>query len=649
MTRAERIAVWRARIRRAQEQRKRFFEGTGTEGLADWVPGCDFGIKAYRGSTKPTWWCEEDIWCEVNKTKAAVRAALPALLYTNPEFKVWPTAMDDPATAYARSQAKALWLNHTYRETSGNTHVRVAIQNAFFSLGVVKGGYLCHFEDDVDRGVWKKDEAGNYVIGPDGDPELERGKYLTDEDGEKIRDEYGVPILHPGKLQKEKWFIEAVDPRMMLFDVASGVDFMQHRWVIEEWLRPLEQVKNDPRFSPAVRKRLTASESVNGPASQRKSPFGNPNTNDAQHEAVESDEAMLRGYDIYDFETGEYLVLPECGVETGDNEEFMLVDDQPPGMEHGPYRFLKFTEDVGTEWYPVPDAIDMALAQQRYSLLESQMAIHREHTKTRYKVLEGTFQGEGIDPEEEMAKAAHGPDGTFLRVTNMGGIEPLNKAPLDNSFFQAVGNIAADFNEVAGMPGETRGVADADTATQASILATSAELRANDRRDNQVQTFLSDIGRMLLMSGQANAELDTITMEKIQAAVGEIPFRAVVLSPEELQGEFEVEIAVGSQMAKNDPRTLQMLAALLAQIGQNPVIGLMPGLVRRYLDGLGIDQNLADEVFNASLQFLQSQMQPAQPETAAASPGQQLQAMLTGGVGSAAGGAATGAPQNQYQ
>lgn len=648
MTIAEQIAVDRARIRYAKEKRTAFFEGTGNEDEGKWQPGCNFAIKAYRGDTRPKWWCDEDIWVEVNKVKAAIRAALPALLYSNPEYKVWPSATDTEQDAYERAKAKSLWLNHVYRETNGNAHVRNAIQNAFFSLGVIKAGYLCDFEDSPQRGEFARTENGEYILDENGDPTLEQGEFLTDEKGEIIRDADGIPVLHPGTICKEQWFIQAVDAAMMLFDVDSGPDFYQHRFVIEEWVRPLEQVKADPRFPKSKRDKLVSTGNIRSSNTQRKDIFvksENDSVMESDNVAIEKDEARLRGYDIYDFEKNELRVLPEGGV--GDeNEEYLLRRTIPAGQEHGPYRVLKFTEDAGLEFYPIPDAIDMARVSQEYNITRSQMAIHREHTKTRFMEIEGAYNGEGINADDERAKWAHGPDGVSIRVSAPNMVLPAPKPQLDNSFMQAVPNIAADFNEVGGMPGESRGVADADTATQASILATGAEMRANDRRDNQVNTFLNEIGRMLLMSGQANAELDTLTMEKIEAATGQIPFKPVKLTPEELTGEFEVEVEIGSTRPKNDPRVIQQILSFMAAFGQTPGIGLIPSVVRRLLDGMGLDAKAADEIFDAAKAILQSQQAPqGSPEAPAGPQGQVLPDALMGQM-NAAGGAYTGAPTN---
>ena len=645
MTKKERLDVWRSRIRYAQDKRDEFFEGCGEEGQPNWVPGVDFAISVYRGQSKPKWWSDEDPWVHIGKLKSAIRAAVPSLLYSNPKFRVYPAQVDienGVDVSYQRAKAKELWLNHIWQEANGNQHARVGINNAFFALGVIKSGWLQHFQDSEERGELAVDEAtGEYILGADGDPVLEKGKFLLDERREKIRDEFGFPVLHPGKLTKEKWFLEVVDPRMMLFDTESGPDFFQHRFVIEEWVRPLADVKNDSRFSPAVRKRLVASESIHGKEQRGYFEKVNARGDGTSERAIQEDEDRIRGYDIYDFQNQRYMVLPESGVTGADeNEDFLLDGPMPAGMEHGPFRFLKFTEDVGAEWYGVPDAIDMARVNQEYNITRSQMMIHREHTKTRYLVKDGTFTGEGTDAEEEMAKAAHGPDATFLRVTDTNGIQPMPKAQLDSSFAQAIPNISLDFNEVGGMPGESRGVADADTATQASILASGAELRNNDRRDNQVQTWLCEVARCLLISAQQNMTMDSVVVDKIIEETGVAPFRAVKLTPEELLGEFEVTVEVGSTMLKSDPRTQTQLLNLVTAVAQNPWIARVKGLMRRALDGINLDPVIAEELAMMADQAVAAEAGPPAPA------GQQIGETVMGGLGNAAAGAPTGAPIN---
>lgn len=623
--------------------RARFFEGD------DVYPGANFAISAYRGRLKPDWWCSEDPWVNVNKVKSAVRSALPSLLYSNPKYRCTPNEPEMIQTpqgvldvSFAKSKAKQAWLNQVFKNTNGLKHARVALLNSFLSYGVAKVGYRPNFEDDDKRGVFELDEAGNFILDEMGDPVLERGEYLTDENGEPVRDEDGIPIPHPGRLQKETWFVEACDPFTLLFDPDGGPDFNTHRYVVEEWNRPLEDVRRDPRFKPSARRNVAPTSYADADP-KRDNPNNLPSWSSAvkgtTNQAVYDDSARVKGYDIYDFEEGRYMVIADDGNgQHPQNDVFLLDDPIPAGIFHGPFVFLKFTEDSGSNWYPIPDAIDMALVNQEYNITRSQMMIHREHTKTRYLETPGAFEADDANPEEERAKFLHGPDGTLIKVRDQNAILPAPKAQLDGSFFAAVPNIAADFNEVGGMPGEARGVADADTATQASILATGAEIRNNDRRDNQVQAFLSEIGIKLLQSAAANAEMAMRVLEDTEQ--GPMFFE---ITPDMLTGDVDVDVSIGSMLPKNDPRALSMLIQYLTALGQNPMIGQIKGLVERALDGLSIDPGLADEVVKVATAAQQAQM-GAGP--AGGGDVTQVLGQLLGGQPNAQGGASTGAPLN---
>lgn len=641
MTKAEKVAIWRNRIETAKAFRQEFRDGEDPD---NGCYGSQFARDAYNGKTKPAWWSPKDPWVNVNKVKSAIRAGVPSLLYSNPRFKVTPRRpiLNDQGVdvSWNRARAQSEWLTTTWQESHGNQHARNAITNAYLGFGALKAGYCPSFKDDEKRGVFALNENGDFILGPDGIPELERGEYATDEDGNIVFDEDGLPVLHPGEIQSELFFVDNIDFDNFLFDVSSGSDFFNHRFVIEEWSRPLKQVREDPRFVRSRRKRVNATHTIDMERMEGGSPWGHTRP-EIFTSAVEEDEGLVRGYDIYDFENKEYLVLPDLASDTKTNNEFLMEDDLPAGTDHGPYRFLKFTESDGDKWYPIPDAIDMALVNQEYNITRSQMMIHREHTKTRYLETPGAFDVEGSNADEERAKFIFGEDGVLIRVSDPTAIQPAPKAQLDASFFQAIPNIAADFNDIAGQPGEARGVADADTATQASILATGNELRNSDRRDNQVQTFLAEVGKMLLRSARANAENDLFL--KVQTRDGKQPFVFARVDREVLEGDYDVEVEIGSTLPTNDPRAIQQLITYLQALGQNPGLGMYPGLNARVIDSLNLDPVLAEEIAQISQQILQQQNQSQGEQSGAV--GQQLLDQVVGG-GSAAMGAPTGAPAN---
>lgn len=597
----DKVAIWRRRIEVAAEVRD-------DEKNRVW----DKNLMAFRGDLRPpkSVWSEEDPWISVELVHSSIRAAIPTLLYNNPKWSIEPkkpefqmAPMQDPATgqevqqmvdvSWEKARSKELWLEHVWKETEGNLQVRLAISAGFLALGAVRVGYAPDFADDELRGEIDYDDDGNPIIGRDGLPRLRKGEYLYDEKGEIVMDEdTGMPVPHPGKLQREKFFVEWVNWENLLFDPEGGNNFKNHRYVVEEWCRPLDHVKNDPRFPAHIRKKVKAS------PKERNETGALAATYDATRgdiEAVRYDEERVRGWDIYCFESNRYYVLCEEveGAET--NDVFLLDQKMPEGYEHGPFVFLKFNEDPG-KWYPRTDAEAMAKIELEYNLTRSQMAMHRNQSRTRYFEVKGAGFDDDAGGEIEKAKFAHGPSGTLVKVRSADGVVPARKDAMDGSYFVTIPNIKEDFREVAGQPGENVGVADADTATQASLMAASADVRNSDRRDNLVQNFLRGIAAKLLQVAQANTT--QVEWVKVRRQEGEpAPFDFVQINPEELDGEFEVNITVGSTQPKNTTNRIAMYERIVTMISQNPHIAASPELVKRLFEAIDLtDEKLIREV-----------------------------------------------------
>lgn len=607
---AESVNVWRKRIKIAQEVRDKEKQ--------IW----DKNLLSYRGKLKPDEriWCPEDPWVSVELVHSSIRASIPSLLYSNPGWTVYPRKpmiemgpggeMIDMSWENARS--KELWLDSVWRETRGNEHVRVAMISAFLAFGAVKVGYSPDFEDCDTRGEYAYDDNGDLIPTGDTDEDgnelykLEQGDYLRDEEGEPYYDDdTGLHVLDPGLLQREHFFVEWVPWDNLLFDPEGGNNFKNHRYVIEEWCRPLDHVRYDPRYNPRLRLQVRAATSVRQElfrAGESSSPDGAQEPLDVEA-AANVDEERVRGWDIYDFEERRMMVLVEETPGSRVNDEYLLDTSIPEGVEHGPFCFLKWNEDPG-RWYPKTDAEAMAKIELEYNLTRSQMLTHRNQSRGRYlETMNGGFAGED-GGELERQKFVSGPSGTVVKVKSPDGITPARKDALSGDFFQSIPNIRLDFAEVAGQPGEARGVADADTATQASLLAANADVRNNDRRDNLTQQFLIDIGTKLLQSAQAHAS-QVQWIKVAQKPDDPHPFEFKEVTPEDLDGEFDCGVVMGSTQPRNSAARVQLYERIILMIAQNPHIAASPTLMRRMFEAIDLkDEQLISEITNIGQQAL---------------------------------------------
>lgn len=635
----EKVPLWRRRIERSREKRDTVIRDVVEKNLA---------ATFSENGLKPHWWDEEDIWVNVPMIFATIRAEIPNLLYQNPQYSVNPrrpvmATEVDPQTgepvqrdlSWERAQGSEEWLNHWFKASDGKQQTRLAILWAFLWYGVVKVGYTPSFEQDKRMGVVDVDDDGNLTVGADGLPVLESGDWLRDQDG-KVVFSNGMPVPAPAPSGREEFFLESIDPRMMLHDPEGGEDIERHRWVAEEWVKPVWEVQDDERFPQHLRSKIKASETVEtaGDRSGKKLLTWGA-THDEQIE--QGDEGMVRGYDIYDRVERRYYVLTHDPIPNTD-DVFLLDEPVRDGIHKcNPYVFLKYNERVG-DWYPITEVETMRPSAEEYSMLRSQMAIHGESAKPR--IIEGMNAFYTEDADEEREKFSHGKAYAMIKA-NPEKLQNYQPPQLDQSFYAREGIVRGTFDQIAGASAAQRGAAVADTATEASIIAQGSETRANDRRDNLIQKFLADIGYKLASSGRVHAS-DTIYVRSSRRGHAD---QFLAIEPLALQIEADVDIVVGSTMAKNDPRVVGQIIQVVQAVGQTPHILLVEPLVERLLDGMNLDPHLAGELKKLGEQMIAAQQQ--QEQGAGADQNQQeLGGDLPTGIANAMGGAPTGAMLN---
>lgn len=606
------VSIWRSRIARAKAKRQ--------DSLKIWQRG----VEMYCGKHYDSIGDMAGDHVVVNKIFASVRAALPSLIFSRPHFYVRERkailAQDETGALVDISRDRALakenWLNYRYKEGNGHFQVRLSVLSSFFALGAVKVGYTPVFQDNKRRGEFDLDEEGNFLMVQDdktGDivPALSQGDYMRLDDGSIIYDDDGVPLLEPARIPgKGEYFIEWVPPENFLFDPEGKNDFRQHRWIIEEWVRPLREVRNDPLFKHA--KQVQGTEMLGAKPADDNDPNNlkvstqlfKDGMQAKDSDAVTEDETRVRGYEIWDFEKNEVLVLVESPPTGSDVNDFFLRREKiPQGIEHGPYVFLKFNEVPG-RWEPYPDVAAMVPLQEEYNEARTRLLTHARRSDRKYIQLEGTFED-----ETELDHFKNGGDMSVSTVTNLQGLAPVPMAPMDPANRDHFFVLNNDFNEVAGQGFEQRGVAESESATAASIMESRSQVRENDRRNNIVHDFIRDIGRKMLQAGQVYAS------EEEWIAIGDPDsqdpwdFQGII-NPQMLEGEFEVGIEVGSMLPRTTAVERQQLSQLMVTLAQNPLIMASRFLMDRLFQTFEIrDNRMLDELVQIGQQMLQAEQQ----------------------------------------
>jgi hypothetical protein len=512
----------------------------------------------------------------INKIFPFIRSQLPTLMFSLPHFSVnSDRGAIDPAVADAREHL----TNFLFSKDDGNFGVRMSILSAFLAFGCVKVGYTPTFIDNPKAGEYETDGDGNLIIESqtaNGDlvPKLARGEFMRDGNGNIIFDDDGLALLHPaGITTEEDFFVRWVPYSLMLFDPEGNNDFRTHRWVAEEWVRPTEEVKRDPLLKNASK--LEPSEFVMAARgslgdSQDQPPLGiDVEGVDAllQTESVERDKGRTRGWTIYDFEKKEIRVVvntSQQGTGTPKLDRYIRESPMPPemwdrGPKHGgPFHFLTYNESPG-DWASITDVEILLPLQDEMNLQRSKISTHLRRADRKYVYEEGF-----IDDEREWNKLLGGGDLSFAKVANKDLVRALEQAPMDNAIFAALPNTNADFDELGGS-GETRGVARADSATQAAVLENRQQVRESDRRDNIIRAHLISIASGLLKSVQANMTLPMNVRVADPKHPAAYAFNGTV-QPGDVVGDFDISIDVSSMQPRTNPVYRQQVLSLMQQV-----------------------------------------------------------------------------------
>lgn len=289
-------------------------------------------------------------------------------------------------------------------------------------------------------------------------------------------------------------------------------------------------------------------------------------------EEVKAEKAGDKGATIYDvwhrLSRKRYIFL-EGEDEPVKEEEF------PKWCETFPCVVMAFNE-VPDKALPVCDGamIESQIREKNY--IRSQQVMHRRRFNRKYAV-----ENNAMNPEE-ISKFEANVDGSLIKVNDQNKIpQPIQDAPLPADVYQVEARIDQDIARLTGAQEIQRGAAmlREQTATEASIMDQRLQLRTSERQD-VVENTIQDVIRILAKIIQC--EYDFPHYAQIVGEDGVPQMRSY--TKEELFGEFDIEIHVGSMLPVN--RQLMIRQAenafnLLFGKGFND-----PELARNYLEAL---------------------------------------------------------------
>ena len=275
---------------------------------------------------------------------------------------------------------------------------------------------------------------------------------------------------------------------------------------------------------------------------------------------------MVKVWKIWDLRTKKRYIWPDSG-------EKFFVDGKPFNVL--PFADLRFHERMN-KWYPVPPIFNWISPQDELNETREMQRVHRKRMYRRY------LKSPSIT-DEQMGELEDGGDGAYIEGKD-GDIVPVPDAPLDRAIDLNVPQTREDFREITGVSGDQRGVTDTETATQANIVESRAQIREDFGR-TQVANYLAQIASIALLTIRENMALPIwvkTSVDPFSPAIADETARVVGLwtqiQAEELGDyNFDVMVDVASLSPLGEEQKRNKFFQGLAVLGNPQFSGLLLG------------------------------------------------------------------------
>jgi hypothetical protein len=376
----------------------------------------------------------------VNMIFAIGRSIVPRVYFRNPRVIVTPR---QPGM-YLQAKVQEKVDNIIIQEMGVKQAMKATCLDAYlYGTGVIKRGYDSEFGFDPESA----EDSGGALSG---DTQMSRSG------GEKI--EYNSSI-------RSGWpWVMRINPKQ--FVVPWGArDIQSAPWVAHQIIRPVEDVKNDPKYAKSVAKQVTGSLS-RLPAAHESTTFKN-----------EPGMSYVRLWEIYDGKTGRLYVLAD-GM-----DKYLYDDDDPFSSSGFPFHGVVFNSDEDHFW-GISDCRN--IEPQQLELLEVKTAEQRHR---KLALLRFLYNDSAIE-DEEMAKFLDNDiESTGIGIKVKGdlnaAIMPIQPhVPQDYRIIAE--SIRQDMRELTGFSRNQLGEYDTSsrrTATEAAYVAQAVGIRVDERRD----------------------------------------------------------------------------------------------------------------------------------------------------------------------
>ena len=551
-------------------------DGKLDDGVQWWLHQVNRGIRLRKFSQEDRWsenesfddmrqWdgsegdIDGDSEATINKVGSWIRTHRAALAFHNPKVKVTPKSaagwgsinvpvmgpdgtpqLDEMGQVVVRPVQKYKVREQLLNEIISapifglKKTISRLVKSGTLAYGALKTGYRPVFEteyqDDPAEQMVKVTADGIDWSGYQMNPVT--GAPAFDEDGNLIP-KTSIPIW-------EEWFIDWVHYRHIVIDPDGGNDFYRHSWVAQEIIRPLEDVKKDPLFKNT--KDLKGGGDLHD-ESERQATYADPDW--MSDPDIKDKSEMVRLFEIWDMKNQRLIVLADG------HGKYLRNEAIPRGVRYSPFVFYRPNEVIGEDeqFYPRAPVTDLAPINKEYNKARTQQLRAMKKSNRKVMTRKGALDREAMEAltnDTDMAVVKVKVDGAYGID---GAVIPFNSPAISESLYANIQYIARDFDEVAGQPGEARGVASSKTATQVDALGQYAGLRLDFDRTVLVDCLTEAIKKLddSLEANMTKERAISILGEDGQAWVG-------IIDPDMIICDCDVSIDIEDMLPVDSAR-----------------------------------------------------------------------------------------------
>lgn len=510
------VSWWLSQLRKGVEFRKKYARES------DWDTWRDY----YRGNWR------SDI-LPVNLFFKMLRATVPRVYFRNPRVSVH-SARPGP-DGMARATILERVDNKMIRQMNLKKHMKKIVQDTFLKgTGIGKLGFGAEFAPTPAPEGFETEEP------------IVNGKY---------RVEYNSTI-EPNM----PWFMRVPTGQ---FIVPTGLsDFDDARWVAHWTRRPLDDVKDDPRFKNV--KGLT-------PTSMAK------HTDLGTIPVHEGTIMMVDLVEIRDKKSGRVIVLAPYSTDK------VLLDEFDELQINGSVPFYTSVFNLDDEvFWGVPDSQILEPQQREINEIRTQIMKHRRAAVVKLLVMES-----GMDPvEAEKMFDETGPGVLWTKESPDLIAKAMNMADIPQSLLTAEEQIYQDVRENLGFSrneaGEFVQGSRKPSAAEVHVVRRAADIRVDERRDimaDMLVNIIRDMHQVIFDNWNGDNIVDV-------AGPNGAPIW-VRFKPEMLNsGRYEVSVDPDAAVPETRDVRRQKATEAYTLLKDNPLIR-PDGLTRYFLNELG--------------------------------------------------------------